>query len=244
MILYDTQIVSYDIKGSSRRICYDGYISSITGLEFLKVQGDQPTKARYYIPIGSRIPGYSAALAAPRDHPFQKNSTDQVLLDFGGYERNFIEFCNVALTDAINSARPEVFVAAIHFQEKNERKLLKKRFGYLIERRIQSVPLSPAIIRRGFRLLGAFLDQNTPKNDFRNTVNDMLILATALELDAPLVTEDSLLLRFAVDYAGCTLHSDGLFVRMQPPSRDHRLRKPSSESKGYINRGWTFKIRK
>lgn len=244
MILYDTQIISYDIKGKSNRICYDGHVASITALEFLRVQGSQPTKARYYIPLMAKVPDYLTALMLHRDHPFQKGSTDQILLNFSGTGFNFVEFCNVALTEVINSGRPDLFDAATRFQEKEERKLLKRRFDFLIERRIKSIALSPQIIRRGFHLLGMFLKCNTPKSDFRNTVNDMFILATALELEIPLVTEDSLLLRFAVDDAGCTIHPDGAFSRIHPPPNEPRPRRRSFDSKGYINRGWTFRIRK
>ncbi len=88
-------------------------------------------------------------------------------------------------------------------------------------------------------ILLQFLDKYEAKQNHRNTVNDILILSTAVEHSAPLLTEDSLLRRFAAEILGAKCHeqqSKELIIDFTTPEVVDR-RKPL-ESKGYINRGW------
>ena len=57
------------------------------------------------------------------------------------------------------------------------------------------------------RTFGPIFTQFRPKQDVRNTINDIFILATALDACAELVTKDSSLARFAGKVFGVRLQS-------------------------------------
>jgi len=74
-------------------------------------------------------------------------------------------------------------------------------------------------------------------------VNDVLILASAIEYQKPFLTKDNLLSRFAAEtYHVQAIQQEGNilvdFSKIEPIER-----RKSLESKGYINRGWSFAIR-
>lgn len=88
-------------------------------------------------------------------------------------------------------------------------------------------------------ILGQFLDRYEAKQNPRNTINDIIILSTAIEHSVPLLTEDNLLRRFSAELMGALCfeqpHSQLLIDFTAPEVSDRRR---PFESKGYINRGW------
>jgi len=155
----------------------------------------------------------------------------------------YIEFSNLALSHVINERRADIFEVAVQFQKKDEIKMLKRRYEYLIQREIRCIPLSPAIIDIAFELLADFLANHNPKQNFRNTLNDMLIFATALNTGRTLVTEDSLLLRFIQETCGGIVTTRNQHLYYTPPHTEAKPDPQRRESKGYINKGWSYKIR-
>jgi hypothetical protein len=243
MRVYDTQIISYDFKDQWPDGCESGFISSITGLEFLLVQSTKPTQAHYYVPLPKRLAIHPGIVPAARDHPFSKNSTDQILVEFAGEFPAYVEFSNLALSQVINDNLREIFYAATDFLPKDKRKVVRSRFAYLVSRHISCIPLSQASLANALELLDRFSARFNPKAHFRNTFNDILILATARNNSAELITSDSTLSRFAsriyeVPIAGVCdrVLLDFSQVAAAVPKR-------SRESKGYINRGWQFHFR-
>ena len=92
-------------------------------------------------------------------------------------------------------------------------------------------------------LLQEFSKQHNLKANFRNSLNDILILSSAIDSSATLMTEDNLLNKFAVQqYSGSyDKRSDLVAINFDkisgsPPRKN-------LESKGYINRGWQVRFR-
>ena len=105
--------------------------------------------------------------------------------------------------------------------------------------------LTKDIAAIGMNILMQFLDTYEPKNAFRNTVNDVLILATAIRHLAKLATEDNLLRRFAAEISEALCEKTlprGLIINFSTP--EVRRKCKSFGAKGFINRGWQVKERR
>lgn len=226
-------------------------ISSITAAEFLLIQSAQHNKANYYPILPARL-GHSTAPNAPRAlapnsrslfdsrrHTAQgKRRTDQLILDLGPSVPTYIEFGSIAITQLINDRHESLFMASIAHLSKLEQKKLSARFRFLLEQSVFCVAVTPPIAAIGLNLLGQFLDRYQPKENKRNTVNDVLVLATAIQHSSELLTEDKLLSRFAAEVVEAPVVAQGELLKVdfsQPSVNDRRS---SLESKGYVNRGW------
>jgi len=237
MDILDTQIISYSFKNSYDERIENQSISSVTAKEFLLVQGSERTKSNYYIPIqknwNNLLSGNCIGILK-RDHPFGKDSTDRIIIEFGHDYPPLIEFGNLAVAEAINLKAKQVFNASIQFLEKEKRKMLMNRFEFLTQQNISCLPLNKDIVDLGLGLLKEFLSRYEPKKEFKNTINDMFILATAVNSFSTLTTKDSLLHRFAAEYFNASLkeNSGSLLIDFGSESCKNK------ESKGYINKGW------
>jgi len=245
MQLLDTQIISYAFKG-----VYDGqieqqHISSITAKEFLLIQGAHRTAANYYVPLPRSLKHYSPDLhqALPRmDHPFSKRVTDQIILYFGQDYPSIIEFSNQAIAEVINLKAKNIFTEATRFLDKAQKKMILRRFDFLLYSKIQCVPLSSSVLDQGLKLFYEFLSHYNTKPKVKNTINDVLILATAIDLSAVLITKDSLLNRFASGYCDTMLQVQKDFITIDFGTTQEKNQSKNSESKGYINRGWQVRF--
>lgn len=244
--ILDTQIISYAIKGAMSERIQGALISSITATEFLLIQGKNHHSANYYAPLpSSLIINVEDALGVipKREHPFTKNTTDSVILDFKQDHPPIILYSNLAISEIINKKLSNLLREAVRFLDKKQQKTIKARFAFLIEHDLQCVPVTRKIAPIGLDLLGNFTTQYNPKDNFRNTVNDVLIFASALVSSSILITKDNLLNRFAAEYYGAqtTIRGDILEINLQEKSRKEEINR--RESKGYINRGWQFSLR-
>jgi predicted nucleic acid-binding protein len=251
MSITDTQVLSYYYKGAAPLPESPILISSVTATEFLLIQSANPNSANYYpiLParlkhrIGGLFPGESAVprmLFNSKKHAAQgKHRTDQLLLNFNGRMPSFIEFGSVAISQIINDGLKDIYSASISHLEKNLQKKLRDKLQFLISTNVQCLAVTPAIADVGMNILGQFLDKYEAKRNPRNTINDILILSTAVEHSLSLLTEDRLLKRFTAELLGAPFSE-------QPPNRliidftplEVVDRRRAFESKDYINRGW------
>ena len=252
MIITDTQVLSYYYK----RVCPSPtapiIISSITAAEFLLMQSKQKPGANYYPMLPSMMkhrvgglmsnegPGFARRMFDSKRHALLgKRRTDQLILNFNGRIPSFIEFGGLAISQIINDRHFHLFSASISHLDRELQKKLHNKLTFLMDSNVQCLAVTPAIATIGMNILGQFLDKYEAKQDSRNTVNDMLILSTAIQHAMPLLTEDGLLKRFTAQLlsAPCIKElPDRLRIDFtQPAVGDHRK---SFESKGYINRGW------
>lgn len=80
------------------------------------------------------------------------------------------------------------------------------------------------------------------KSDIKNSINDLLILSTAYLNGKSLYTEDKLLKVFVAEKLSGTITKKDDGVILDFSSEEDLQRRISKESKGYINRGWSYSI--
>ncbi|MCD4673835.1 MAG: hypothetical protein K8R77_14320 [Anaerolineaceae bacterium] len=243
LTILDTQIISYAFKGRWALPIKGKNISSITANEFLLIQSKNPAQVNYHVPLLSKIGVGPISQKLNRDHPFRKNITDQVILDFGNEYPTIVEYGNLAISMLINKPISNLFYETIKFHEKSQRRTIRKRYDFLTENEITCIPLTKNAVEIAMELLQEFSKQHNLKANFRNSMNDMLILASTIDSLATLITEDNLLNKFAARrYLGkynkqtnvVTIDFDDVTVSSS---------RKNLESKGYINRGWRISLR-
>ena len=247
-MITDTQIVSYYFRGAAPIPDEPIRISSITAAEFLEIQGKRHDRANYYPMLPARY-GHgmrSASQQGPVAFRFDsrrhaasgKHRTDQLILNFAGDAPTYVEFGSIAISQLINSRHGPLYDLSISHLDKDVQKKLRDRFRFLVDCGIECVALTPTVGTVGMDLLAKFLKSYQAKTNFRNTVNDVLILATAITSGVALKTEDDLLRRFAAETLNAPLRHDGAHLVIDFSAPDVPQRRKSLESKGYINRGW------
>ncbi|VDS09715.1 hypothetical protein PARHAE_02922 [Paracoccus haematequi] len=239
-MMIDTQILSYAYKGRGIAVS-SARISSVAAHEFLEVYDpNSTTRFRYYIK-------YQAGrhFGAPSISPanWKGGAVQRLVLDFGADYPQLIEFNSRATAAIINDRNVPAFGHILSSLEKPLQKKLRPRFAYLCEHIRECVPLVPQTAEIGIQLLWDFVQHNNVKANFRNSVNDMMILATAISGGENLLTDDSLLARFAAAQQHAPLREvgDGL-IAIDFERKEGVRKRLSSESKGYINRGWRIAV--
>lgn len=240
----DTQVVSYAFKGSWNQPLEGCTISSIVANELLLIHGSDLSKANIYVPLlsAAHTDGPLAQELRRRDHPFNKRLSDSIIMDFGNEYPSIIEYNNLSISTAINDGLHDLMAGAINHLDKDTKKTLKKRFRFLVENGIRCIPITNMEVELAFDLLAKFRQNHNPKGNFRNTWNDLLILSSAIRRSDNLVTKDSLLSRFAAQQSGVEPETKHGFLELPFSKTTTADRKPSNESKGYINNGWRVKF--
>jgi hypothetical protein len=115
---------------------------------------------------------------------------------------------------------------------------------YILDNKYHCYCLNRSIIEQGLDLFSRFIAEHNCKGNVRNTVNDILILATAIERGKLLLTHDNLLNRFAAEYYNnAPIQRDKNELLIDFSGEPTGERKKNQESKGYINRGWSYSVR-
>lgn len=250
-VITDTQIISYYFKNAMAVPKEPIRISSVTAAEFLQIQSSQHNKANYYPILPTRfkhsgvltgLAGYGAPIRAlfdSRRHAAQgKRRTDQLILDFGPNIPTYIEFGSIAITQLINERHDQLYSASIAHLDKAVQKKLTARFRFLLDEGVFCVAMTPAVATVGLNLLGLFMDRYQAKENTRNTINDVLVLATAIKEKSRILTRDNLLVRFSAEVMTAPTKEEGDHLNIDfslPLTSDRRN---SLESKGFVNRGW------
>jgi predicted nucleic acid-binding protein len=242
----DTQVVSYAMKGQWSNPIAGSLLSSVVANEFLLAYTSNLKRARYYIPISDRkslLPRLHSLIRKEyKQNPHMRRvvtrqKTDKIIIDFGTEYPTIFEFNSVSVAKVINERNKSLFRESIEFVDRRQRQIIMQRFDFLLDSAVRCVPLNPRDVTLGFRLLNAFTRTSTVKLKFRNTWNDILVLATAKNCLGRLVTRDKMLFRFAADVYGAEVRSVGSFLEVSFDS-GKETRRPSRESKGYVNRRW------
>ena len=251
MKIIDTQILSFGFKEKIELDNQIYAISSITANEFLLIYGSDPLSANYYIPhpkiynvpvVGHvQIP----SLMHPKWAKRAKQRTDTYTIKFNEDFPDLIEFGSQALSVLINERNLWLYDQVIQTMQKTKRKYLRKRIRYIMEKEIVCIPLNSEIIDISFNILSIFLKTYNPKKNFRNTYNDILILSTAIWNKAKLITDDNLLNKLSTEiYGGTIKKKNDYSIQVDFSDNSSVVKKNSKESKGYINRGWHYKMKR
>jgi predicted nucleic acid-binding protein len=241
-------VISYAAKGQFTESLNSKTISSIVANEFLLVQSESPAQANYYVPMPSpslyRFLSSGGLSKLGRRHRLSKRFTDRTVMDFGADYPTVIEFGNIALAYAINRRERLLFSGAIRSLEKAKQKTIKRRFDFLLASGVNCIPLNRGIVTLAQELLAEYTRNHNLKREFRNSWNDLLILATAISQSARLITQDNELSRFAAEQHGALTQWDEHFAGVNFNARDRTTELEKAESKGYINKSWSVSFRK
>jgi predicted nucleic acid-binding protein len=241
-MMVDTQILSYRFKGIDKDIHSKTWaISSITANEFLETQPKDSKKPDYYIIHPARYPHLFDILDA-KCAKMGEHRTDQVIIDFGNQFPAYREFGNEAISEIINQKKFETYKLSIsHFPKQKQKDRLKKLM-YILDNDYQCYSLTKSALEEGLSLFSQFTSKHNCKANIRNTVNDILILATAIDRKKVLLTHDKLLNRFAAEYYEVPIEQDKneLLIDFSKKAVDQSKNR---ESKGYINSGWSYAVR-
>ncbi|MEZ0000750.1 hypothetical protein [Sinorhizobium fredii] len=235
-MMVDTQILSYVYKGREIALS-SARISSVAAHEFLEAYDPaSTTRFRYYIKYQSgRHFGIPAVSPAQR----KGGAVQRLVLDFGSDYPQLIEFNSRATASIINDRNIPAFGHVLSSLDKTVQKKLRPRFAFLCDKVDECVPLSPQTAELAIQLLWEFVQNNNVKGNFRNSVNDMMILATAISGREHLLTEDNLLMRFAATRLQAPIREFGQnLIEIDFERNTEGQKRSSNESKGYINRGW------
>lgn len=242
--LIDTQLLSS--AWSADRPLADHYISSVIAKEFLEMyQSESPRLDKYYVPVLTHSAysefGISVGSKEFRERNPSRNRCDKFSVSFASDRPEIIEYGSKAIALTINQGRFQAYRWATQHLSKAMRQRIRSRFDYIVKNRIVCSPLIAPVVHIALELLWDFSQAHNVKKDFRNSFNDMLILATSKHYDIPLLTNDTLLARFAVDkYKGRLQVNDEAAVVDFP--RESVGRVVRKESKGYINHGWRIGV--
>jgi predicted nucleic acid-binding protein len=252
-LIVDTQILSYQFKGVEKGTQSKGLaISSITANEFLVAQPINSDQPDYYI-IHPAI--YSHLLYAegsgfgvpehfgnPKWARMGARRTDQVIIDFGNQFSAYREFGNEAISEIINEKHLEIYKISIAHLPKQKQKYLLKRLKYILDSGYYCYSLTRSAVDQALNLFSEFVSEHNCKGNVRNTINDLLILSTAIDREKKFLTNDNLLNRFAAEYYEAPIHKDKDELLIDFSKQPVEKRK-SRESKGYINKGWSYAVR-
>ncbi len=94
------------------------------------------------------------------------------------------------MSTMINQKLSPLYQLCISHLDKKKQKYLLKRFNYLCEMDCYCLPLTKTISTIAMSAMSAFLSKYTSKENPRNTVSDILVLATAADKQLTLETRD------------------------------------------------------
>lgn len=254
-MIVDTQVLSYHFKCPFYEIGQHPLaISSVTANEFLLAQCAEGGHPDYCIPhpASHRHLSYSTSglfwsrrlWANRRFAKLRTHLTDRIILDFGSQFPPYCEYGNEAIAEVINGKLFELYVFGIAHLPKAKQKYLRKRMRYILETDYLCYPLNSKIIDRALILFERFVTEYNCKGNVRNTLNDILILATAIEMAEVLVTHDNLLNRFSAHQYNASTEEREELLLIDFSEKEAHSRKEEAESKGYVNRGWSYSIRR
>ncbi|MFG6097340.1 hypothetical protein SPB21_18895 [Leptothoe sp. ISB3NOV94-8A] len=248
-LIIDTQILSYRFKGIETGI-HDARlaIASITANEFLIAQAKESKQPDYYIIHPAKYPNleYSPSnldlFSNPKSAKLGARRTDQIVIDFGNQFSAYREFGNEAVSEIINEKKIDIYKISISHLPKQKQKYLLRRFKYILDSDYYCYSLTKTSLEDGLRLFSEFVSKYNCKGNVRNTINDLLILSTAINRKKKLLTNDSLLNRFAAEYYEAPIHQNENELLID--FSEKLLKKTKNrESKGYINKGWSYALR-
>lgn len=248
MRIIDTNILYYKHQNPKYIISLsNGFITSINALEFLKnIEKKHTNRAKYYIPLISQIHLGTLANKFHKNRPFNKRLSDNIAFDFKRDFESYVLYNNHSICKCINENSKELFYPSIEFLAKENFKEIKDKFNFLLESKLTCLQIDNRDIDLSYSLLDLFLKNHSIKEDFRNSWNDLLILSKSINTKSILVTKDKLLNKFAAEiYDAKVVSSTENEIEIdfrELDFEDNKYRK--FESKGYINRGWQYKMNK
>ena len=245
MEFIDTQIVSY--KFNNNKNLFSGeirgkYISSIVALEFLKIMKKKGAKM-YPAKLKGWHPGIKRSSGSRK---MGKHLTDRCIIDFRGELDSIIIYSNEAISELINTKNIDILLFyAKNSLEKDEYKKFYEKVKFLMDNDIVVVPITSKTIQEMQSIYEDIKKEYNFKNDYRNSIMDLLILATAIEKKKTLITKDKVLndvIKKCCGYLDIKKYPTGISSICYREECEPLEKK--NNNKGYVNNGWKFFYRK
>ncbi|CAM3379667.1 hypothetical protein KIPE111705_05610 [Kibdelosporangium persicum] len=245
--LFDTQLVSYAINKGRDLPSLDVAISSTTAQELLLIQSPEPTRNNYYIPTSPSslragrllniIRKASRSWPGNRRATMAMHQTDRLILNFGRDYPAVVEYSHQAVASALNRGDFGLLEHMARALEPARHRVVVRRLHFLLDHKVRCVPLGQTSCETGLHLFQAFALNFALKNNFRNSLNDILTLAVAQTSSAFLHTDDELLGRFARLHSAVPVNrvEEGISIDFTSPTVPRRTNRGT---KGYVNHGW------
>ncbi|MGB5981353.1 MAG: hypothetical protein WBG46_04340 [Nonlabens sp.] len=224
------------------------FITSINALEFLKnIEKKHHNKAKYHIPYtNNHIHQMQFVRMKKSNYPFSKRYSDSIVFDFSQDFESYTLYNNKSISQVINNKGKELFYSSIEFLDKPLNKDIKNKFKFILENKLNCDILKPEDIELSYDLLTKFLKKYSLKADFRNCWNDILILARCINEGAKLHSSDNLLNTFTSEVYNGKIQKTENGIEIEFPKNNENSENTwtKNQSKGYINRGWQYKMNK
>ncbi|MEV3921680.1 hypothetical protein [Actinomadura coerulea] len=249
MDFFDTQLLVHASEGRTSLNSSDAWISSVVAQEFLLFQKSGGARNGYYLPLVSKrdrgLWESQALVSYARSHPptarlrSGKRRTDSLILEFGDTFPTAVEYSHQALANALNARMVSFILTYAECLDIASQRTIKSRLRFLCDVGIKCKPLTERSAHLAQCLLHDFAERYTIKKNFRNTLNDIMILAVALDERARLLTDDRLLAIFSEDFLTATVRGSEKKYDIDLSGDVGRIdRRPPLESKAYINSRW------
>jgi hypothetical protein len=170
--------------------------------------------------------------------------TDSLVIDFAKQYQPYRMFGNNAITSIINTKNINAFKLSIAHLEKSKQKILKKKLEFIFDNNMRCHQINERVCNISLDLLSKFERNIKPKDNIKNTINDLLILSAAIYHKKVLQTKDTVLARFASEIYSGEVKCVKDIVVVDFSNKKIIEEKFNKESKGYVNRGWAYSFSK
>ncbi len=245
-MMLDTQIVSQMIKSRSRpsdgdRIC-STVLKELVGAYKIGDLRRDSFYVPFYSPEIQEIHMRSGIRKDILKRGPQKHHCDKVIVSFGGRFPDLVEYGNRSIAAALNSGNISALKWSIEKLSKFKSRTALSCFDYLIQHGVTCIAATESDFDRAADALFDFSQEYSLKDNFRNSFNDLLILACAERQQEDLQTKDSLLSRFFASRNSNRVSENGSNIVVHFAGSALGRSGGRSESKGYINRGWRIAV--
>ncbi|MDX2284938.1 MAG: hypothetical protein NW241_12300 [Bacteroidia bacterium] len=250
-MILDTQIISYYFSGYwEAKEAMNAEISSVTASEFLLFHTRENNSVDYYVLDPERYIEEMVEMLMlehaknPKWAKLGRRRTDSLIIDFSKDFPPYRLYGNKAITSIINNQKIKIFKASIAHLKKERQKMLSRKIEFLFDYEIKCHGIDESVCNIGMDLFEKFQSNISPKNNIKNTINDILILATSANMKQSLVTQDKVLGRFASEVYNGKIEDYKTEIMIDFPSDESKIERKNKESKGYVNRGWSYSFKK
>jgi hypothetical protein len=241
VVTVDTQVIVYaDYLGDASEVrgCH---ACSVALAEYLMMQTDDYLSAAYYLPtrssptVGRPIDWNRLQKERPSAWARRHTHSIPVVLRSTVPPVTILYWGMSALADIINDRDRARFQTSVSRLVPCRRLRILHKLDFVLQADMSCDALTKEDTELGLELMKRFMKANTPKEDVRNTVNDMLVLASSMNRGLVLRTDDTLLDDFAEKQldAHSTPQGNNL-VDLSTPKIGYR--RQSTGTKGYVNR--------
>jgi predicted nucleic acid-binding protein len=249
MVMLDTQLTSATLRDGGDKL--DFSVSSTTLQEIFGMQCGENAENRFYLPLIQN--GYHLWMhvnmarekRGMRRRSKRKPRTDRLVIDFARDHPTVVEYSHIATCRLLQFSAKQPELGSKIFTTYARDALSRAAFSHasrhfkaLADSQVRYLALTLETVRMALPLLSEFEARFSLKDNFRNSWNDMLILATAIRANEALITRDRVLAEFAADVIQAEVadHADASF--QVDFNTESVMRRSNLESRGYINLGW------